>query len=72
LIYKWHEHSFSLMGRGNWNTGNGAAQFAWTTPRLLGPMRGYVQLFSGYGESMIDYNFSQTTIGIGITLNDTL
>jgi phospholipase A1 len=72
LIYKWGEHSFSLMGRGNWNTGNGAAQFAWTTPRLLGPMRGYVQLFSGYGESMIDYNFSQTTIGIGITLNDTL
>lgn len=71
-LYKWRGHSFSLMGRGNWNTGKGAAQLTWTTPPLLGPLRGYVQAFSGYGDSMIDYNWNQNIIGIGISLNDVL
>ncbi|RLS12066.1 hypothetical protein CKN53_20685, partial [Acinetobacter baumannii] len=26
----------------------------------------------GYGESMIDYNFRQTRVGVGIMLNDVL
>jgi phospholipase A1 len=71
-IYKWHEHSFAAMTRGNVRTGKGAGEFTWTTPRLLGPLHGYVQIFSGYGESLIDYNWNQTTIGIGISLNDWL
>ncbi len=71
-IYKWREHSFSLMARGNISTGKGAAQFTWTSPRFLGPLRGYFQAFTGYGESLIDYNWNQTTIGIGIALNDAL
>jgi phospholipase A1 len=71
-IYKWHGHSFTLMGRGNPSTGKGAAQIAWTTPPLLGPLRGYVQAFTGYGDSMIDYNWSQNAIGIGVSLNDLL
>jgi len=71
-IYKWHDHSYSLMLRGNWNTNKGAARFSWTTPRLLGPIRGYVQLFSGYGDSMIDYNWKQNIVGVGITVNDAL
>ncbi len=66
------ENSFSLMGRGNVNTGKGAAQLTWATRPLLGPLRGYMQVFTGYGESMIDYNWRQTTIGIGVTLNDRL
>lgn len=70
--YKWRENSFSLMGRGNPSTGKGAAQFTWATRPLLGPLRGYLQIFTGYGESMIDYNWRQTTIGIGVTLNDRL
>ncbi len=71
-IYKWRGHSFTLMGRGNPSTGKGAAQFAWTSPPLLGPLRGYVQAFTGYGDSMIDYNWSQNAIGIGVSLNDLL
>lgn len=71
-IYKWRDHSFSLMARGNISTGKGAAQLTWTSPRFLGPLRGYVQAFTGYGESLIDYNWNQSTIGIGIALNDAL
>jgi len=68
--YKWRDNSCSLMGRGNVSTGKGAAQFTWTSPRFLGPLRAYVQAFTGYGESLIDYNWSQNTIGVGVTLND--
>ena len=71
-LYKWRDHSFSLMLRGNWNTSKGAARFSWMTPRLLGPIRGYLQAFSGYGDSMIDYNWKQNVIGVGIAVNDTL
>lgn len=68
--YKWRDNSITLMGRGNLGTGKGAAQFTWTTQPLLGPMRGYLQVFTGYGESMIDYDWNQTTIGLGVSLND--
>jgi phospholipase A1/A2 len=71
-IYKPGNHSFALMGRGNFATGKGAAQFTWLSPPLLGPLRAYVKAFTGYGESMIDYNWKQTSIGIGFALNDTL
>jgi phospholipase A1/A2 len=71
-IYKWRDHSFSLMGRGNLSKGKGAAQLTWMSPRLLGPLRAYVQGFTGYGESLIDYNWNQSTIGFGVALNDDL
>jgi phospholipase A1 len=71
-IYKWRGHSFSLMGRGNLSKGKGAAELTWMSPRVLGPLRLYVQGFAGYGESMIDYNWNQNTIGAGVALNDAL
>jgi len=71
-IYKWRGQSFTATIRGNPSTGKGAGQLAWTTAPLLGPLRGYVKLFSGYGETLIDYNWRQTTIGVGVTLNDWL
>jgi len=71
-LYRWHDNTFTLMGRGNLATGKGAAQFTWTSRPLLGPMRMHFQLFSGYGESLIDYDWNQTTVGLGVTLNDLL
>jgi phospholipase A1 len=71
-IYKWRDNSFAATIRGNPGTGKGAGQLSWTSAPLLGPLRGYVKLFSGYGETLIDYNWNQTTIGIGLTLNDWL
>jgi phospholipase A1 len=63
-------HTFKAMGRGNLGKGKGAGEFTWSSPPVLGPLRLYAQIFTGYGESMIDYNWNQTTIGAGITLND--
>ena len=71
-LYRWRDNTFTLMGRGNLSTGKGAAQFDWTSRPILGPMRVYFQLFSGYGESLIDYDWNQTTVGLGVSLNSLL
>ena len=45
----------------------GSAEFEWAFP-LSGRLQGYVQASSGYGESLVDYNFRQNRIGIGFSL----
>ncbi|MBT0727541.1 phospholipase A [Rosenbergiella australiborealis] len=71
LGYKWGESVFSVEGQYNWTSGYGGAQLGWSYP-ITRNVRFYTQLYSGYGESMIDYNHRQTRIGIGLTLNDVL
>ncbi len=66
------DSSYTLMLRGNPATGKGAGQFTWMSRPLFGPLKAYVQVFSGYGESMIDYDWNQTTFGVGIALNEKL
>ncbi|MEG2473764.1 phospholipase A [Acinetobacter sp.] len=69
-FYRWKEHDFSLMLRHSLKGGDnshGAVQFDWTFP-ISGKLRGQVQLFDGYGESLIDYNHRATYVGIGVSL----
>ena len=70
-IYRLGGHSLSALARYNLDSGYGALQLGWHFP-LARRVRGYLQFFSGYGESLIDYNVRQTTIGIGVSLADHL
>lgn len=64
-------HSFALLARNNFSStdNRGAVQFDWRFP-LYRNFKGYFQLFSGYGETLIDYNYRQTTVGLGISFSD--
>jgi phospholipase A1/A2 len=47
-----------------------AAQFEWSYPVSRDQpngLRWFVQAFSGYGETLTDYNFRQTSVGFGVT-----
>nr|WP_317199497.1 phospholipase A [uncultured Psychrobacter sp.] len=63
------QQSLSGTLRYNPSTNKGAAQIDYIYP-LSENVNGYVQLFQGYGESIIDYDYENTAIGFGIVLND--
>ncbi|RLM20715.1 phospholipase [Brenneria alni] len=67
--YVWGNSVFSAEGRYNWNSGYGGGELGWSYP-LTNHVRFYTKVFSGYGESLIDYNHRQTRFGVGVTLND--
>jgi len=73
--YKWNDHVFSVMSRNNLESGfdRGAFELGWSFPLWTYPyVKGYIQYFRGYGESLIDYNQHVNRIGIGISLTDWL
>ncbi|AWB67062.1 phospholipase [Saccharobesus litoralis] len=69
--YSWTHYEISAVQRLNFATGKGAIELGFTFP-LFGKLRGYAQLFNGYGDSLIDYDHQQTRFGIGIALNNLL
>lgn len=66
-VYRRGNNDFALLARYNPDDDHGALQLDWHFP-LLGALKGYVQVFSGYGETLIDYNHKQTTVGVGVSL----
>ena len=69
--YKWRDYELSVKARRSFRTTKGAVELGLTFP-LWAKLRGFVYLFDGYGESLIDYNHSQTRFGLGVALNDIL
>jgi len=69
LVHRRGEHEFALMARRSLRSGErsrGAVQFDWSFP-LSRSLRGHVQVFDGYGESLIDYNQHSTAFGLGVS-----
>ena len=71
VSYKIHEHTLSLEARNTFESkfSKGALKASWSFP-LTKKLHGYVQAFSGYGQSLLDYNHYTNSAGIGIALND--
>ncbi|MCW8918291.1 MAG: phospholipase A [Gammaproteobacteria bacterium] len=67
-LRKFSDHTVGVMVRNNLRSDNkGAVQLDYTY-RLNRRLWGYVQLFNGHGESLIDYNHYNRSIGIGVML----
>lgn len=58
----------TLMMRGNPSAGNLGTQFDYSWP-MFGNIRGHVQYYYGYGESMIDYDHRSHRLSLGFSVN---
>lgn len=72
LVLRWEPpngHKVALLLRHNLrlNPGRGFAQLDWSIPLPVTAARLHVQATSGYGESLIDYNHNQKTLGVGFS-----
>lgn len=67
--YRYGERLFSVLARYSASSHRGALQLGWDFPIAHG-LKGYAQIFSGYGESLIDYNHKQTSIGFGVSMRE--
>ncbi len=70
LTWNRNGHEVSLMARHSLRTGSrshGALQLDYGFP-ISNLLRGHVQVFDGYGESLIDYNHKATYVGVGVSL----
>ncbi|WP_103611792.1 phospholipase A [Campylobacter concisus] len=71
LSYKLNDQIFSLMLRNNLHfdkTNKGAAELSYMFPIFSTGVYGYLQYFTGYGESLIDYDRHTDKVGLGFVI----
>jgi len=72
ITYPYKGNVFSLLLRNNLkftSENRGAVQFDWTFPIAgVNDAFGYLQIFSGYGENLSDYDKRTDRIGLGIAI----
>lgn len=72
IVHEWQGQELGLVLRDSFRGGSrqhGSARLSWSFP-IAGNLRGYAELFKGYGESLIDYNHNATYVGVGVSLLD--
>ncbi len=71
VSYKYNQQIFSVKARNIFesNFKRGAVQATWSFP-LTKHVKGYLLGFSGYGQSLIEYNHYTNSVGVGVALND--
>jgi len=73
VAYKHHNQIFSIAARNVLESHGRRAttELTWSFP-LTPYIKGYVEVFSGYGQSLIEYNHRTNSAGVGIALSDWL
>ena len=62
------DHLISIMLRGNISQHHGAISIDYNIPAYSRDIYYQVRLWSGYGESLIDYNQATTRVSLGVML----
>ena len=68
-LYFYKKHLFTMMGRLNPLKQKGAVEFTYSYPGYLDGVYLFAKVFSGYGESLIDYNERLTKVSIGFAFS---
>lgn len=70
-VYQRNGQQYTMTWRNNFRPTNnrGSLQFSWAFP-IENRLKGYVQIFHGYGQNLIDYDYKQTSVGLGIVITE--
>lgn len=74
VVYNMGKHQLYALATNSLRFGGelpnrGSLQLNYVFP-VRANLRGHIQFFDGYGETLIDYNHRQTTIGLGVSFID--
>jgi len=68
-MYFYRQHLFTAYLRGNLLTQKGSVELTYSHPAKIKGTYFFGKLFTGYGESLIDYNHKNTKISVGVSFS---